>query len=430
MTLRTLFKTTLILGISLLWTHQTHSIFNNNLFEPYDILLFRNIAPGAYFDVSVAYEGAYHARAFQADPDDRVFGPDHRQSSNVFRRPASVLQLWHNNQNLCNPLPNKTQAPTTDPLFDHIVNVPERKEDCHRLLVHADLEVPVNLMFAARFALPYNLTLAFYLPYRVVHLKHIRWQKPDEHPLSTELFDHVNKLERLTGIDLHNGWHREGIGDFSTVVWWSRFYQQHKEWLTGVDVGVRGGVIFPTGHRHHPDHLFSMPLGNDAGLGIVFGGTLEMSFGRYLALGIDGQFKHFTGTKEIRRIATNQSQTDLILPHKALAHTEPGFIQHYTLYLTLGGFKGLSSTLAYQHTRQHETALILDRPAFSSTLVNAAEHLQDWTTHSIVWMLNYDPYEWYPESYMPQVSLFVKKGFNGKRAILFDTAGILVNIHF
>ena len=59
--------------------------FNNNLFNPYDILLFKPLE--SHGDFVVAYEGAFHVKAFQADPDDRIDSTEQKHS-NVFRRKA------------------------------------------------------------------------------------------------------------------------------------------------------------------------------------------------------------------------------------------------------------------------------------------------------------------------------------------------------
>lgn len=86
--------------------------------------------------------------------------------------------------------------------------------------------------------------------------------------------------------------------------------------------------------------------------------------------------------------------------------------------------------VAYQHTRQHEDSIVLDKPIFDARTINEAESLQDWTTHSIVWKLDYDFCAMDDHAVVPGVSLFAKYGFNGKRALLFDTLGVQLNLSF
>ena len=403
--------------------------FNNNLFNPYDILLFKPLE--SHGDFVVAYEGAFHVKAFQADPDDRINATEQKHS-NVFRRKAEVLQLWHNEQDFCAALQG---APHHSPHAAEasLLNIKNQKIICG-LRVSGDLSVPMNLMLSARFALPYDLTLAFYLPVLLAEFKNITWAEHDAAAATTfagRFGNFVERLEKIGSLNLSRNWRRTGIGDFATLVWWNNTYLQDKEWLKDVGVCIRGGVTFPSGARKKSDHLFDLPFGHDAGLGILFGGNIELGFGRYLKLGIDGEFHHFLGSKREHRIQTDKQQTDLLFANKANSHTQPGLLQHYTLFLKLGGLvPGLSGTIAYQHNRQHEDKIILDSARFNSLLANNAENLQDWTTHTIVGMLDYEFTDWLDCDYMPAIKLFAKNGFNGKRALLFDTAGFQINCRF
>lgn len=311
---------------------------NNNLFNPYDILLFKPMPQDSFFDLDVAYEGAFRVRAYQADPDDRLMDDEIPEERNLFRRRADPLQLWQNYQEFFSALEgtqNLTQQDTDARAF----NIRQERLS-GRLLPHGDLHVPVNLMFAARFALPFNLTLGFYLPFFMSELKNVRWEHiPTQRALRkkatfTGLLDHeLDRLEKAGDIDLRNGWKRHGIGDLTALLWWWHDYPQAKQWLKNVRVGARGGLTFPTGDRGDIHKLFQLPFGHDGGVGILFGGTLELGFGRYVRLGIDGEFLQLFGSVKERRFMTDQRQTDLIFLNKRQLHVDPGFMQHYTLYL-------------------------------------------------------------------------------------------------
>lgn len=395
-----------------------------NLFNPYDILLYKPLAPGEGFEFGAVYEGAFRSFGFQTDPDDRIVD-DGTSHTNVFRRPVTPMQLWHDSQNFCAAL---TGADADSPLASHasFLNIKGQRIDCN-LHVGAEVSIPLNLMLSARFALPYNLIFAFYVPVLNIGVKNIHWKhkKSDSTSFASRLNEDVlENIETLSTMKMREGWQRTSIGDCSAVVWWSRYYRQFKPWLKGVTVHVRGGTVFPTGAKAREDIFFDIPFGHGQGFGVLFGGTLELSLGYHFKFGIDGEFSHFLGSSGKRRLQTNRNQTNLLLFNSGPAHVDPGLLQHYTLYLTMGSWKGLSTTLAYQHSRQHETMIIPSMPRFDATLVNDNESIQNWTTHSIVWFLNYDPPGWEDCTYLPRLSAFVKNGLNGKRALLFDTAGV------
>ncbi len=427
-----------LLGMLILlarWTYAGSP--NNNLFNVYDILLFKPMPFDASFDIDIAYENGFKVRAYQADPDDRFnVDTDQSEHTNVFRRHADVLELYQDSQDFFAALSGTKKLSQQD-TDARLFNIRQAKLD-GKLKVVGDFEVPMNLMLAARCALPYNLTLGIYLPVLIAELKNIRWKElssekdlPDHATFTGRLDRELGRLEKDGKFDLRKAWKHHGVGDLATVLWWWRDYPQAKQWLKNVKVGARGGLTFPTGSRGDLHKLFQQPFGHDGGVGLLFGGTLELGFGRYIKLGIDGEFLNLFGSVKERRFQTDSKQTDLTFLNKQHVHIDPGFVQHYTLYLKVPFFaNGFSSTVAYQHTRQHEDSVALEKPLFDVRTINEAESLQDWTTHSIVWKLDYDPCSLDDHVIAPSFSLFVKNGFNGKRALLFDTVGFQLNLNF
>lgn len=415
----------IIFGFGSLFTNVPH-----NLFNPYDILLYKPLAPGQRFDFGVVYEGAFRSFGFQTDPDDRIVGDD-TGHSNVFRRPVAPLQLWHDSQNFCAALTGAAQG---SPVASHasLLNIKGQRLDCN-LKVSAHIAVPMNLMLSARFALPYNLVVGFYLPVLNIALKNVTWKehkKEEATTFSAHLDNFVDSIERLGKVKARLDWQKTAVGDFSAVVWWHRYYVQYKEWLKGVMVSARGGAIFPTGSHIRNEVLFDVPSGHGQGFGALFGCTLEMSFGYHFKLGIDGEFTHFMGSSDKRRFQTDRAQTDLIFLNSGPVHLDPGLRQHYTIFAKAGQWKGWSTMIAYQHTRQQENTVVPALARFDSRLVNDAESVQHWTTHSMAYFLQYDPPGWEQGTYVPRLSFFVKNGFNGKRALLFDTAGVQLNMSY
>ncbi len=421
------FLLTLGLGISVL---SINGSVPNNLFNPYDILLYKPFSAEERFEFGVVYEGAFRSFGFQTDPDDRIV-EDTTGDANLFRRPVTPMQLWHDSQNFCAAL---SGASPDSAFASHasLLNIKGQRVECN-LNIGAQVSIPVNLMLSARFALPYNLIFAFYVPVLKIGVKNIQWshKRKDTTSFTSRLDeDFLNTTETLSNKNFRQGWERFGLGDCSAVVWWSRYYRQYKPLLKGVTVHVRGGTVFPTGSKAHEDIVFDIPFGHGQGFGVLFGGTLELSLGHYCKFGIDGEFSHFLGSSGKRRLQTNRLQTNLLLFQSGHAHVDPGLLQHYTLYLTMGAWNGLSTTISYQHSRQHETMITPSSPHFDAKLINDDETIQNWTTHSIVWFLNYDPPGWEDCAYLPRLSAFVKNGFNGKRALLFDTAGVQVALGY
>ena len=202
-------------------------------------------------------------------------------------------------------------------------------------------------------------------------------------------------------------------------------------------MSARGGFTFPTGKDANLENIFGLPLGNDAGVGFLMGGTIELGLLHHIKFGLDAEFLQLLGSKKLRRYKTAPLETDLVFtyPFENLreklplveSFNNPGFLQHYTLYAALYDIKGLALTLAYQHKRQHETTLMLDTANVNPYIMDNAESLQDWTMHNIVCMLDYTHCF---KHITPTFSAFVKYGFNGKRVLSFNTVGAQISLDF
>jgi len=406
-----------------------NAITHTNLFDPYDILLFKPIAPNRWFDLSIAYEGSLKTKGFETDPEDRVESLTNI-NSNEFSRRVNPLQIWQQDQNFGLAL-SGSELGSSEAFESFLFNLKSERLD--RLTVTGDIRVPVNLMGALRFALPCNFILGFYLPYYEMTIDNINWcetSSSDATSYEAEIDQFLARIEGLGHLNLRDGFTQKGVGDFASVLWWYQNFNQAKQWLRNVYVSLRGGLTFPTGKHAELDRVLSLPLGHGGGVGLLFGGTLELTYGECFQLGIDGEFLNLFGSRKERRIKTAMGQGDITFLQRSRTQFDPGFWQHYTLYITLSDLliPGLATTLAYQHTRQHEGTLILDNPAFSTTIANTAEGLQDWTTHSIIALMSYE-YQ-YSNLWCPSISAWFKTGFNGKRAILFDTAGFQLTFAF
>lgn len=391
-----------------------------NLFNPYDILLFKPQKSPHCFGFDIAYEGAFHSQAFRANPNDRVLEPDlyneygEQDIQEAFSRKAPVLDIWQDEQ---------------------MLNTPTEFG-----IVNGDLHVPLNLMLTAYLSFPHNVYFGMYLPIYSMQLNNVRWAMAPDSITGQTIDAALNKLEATGRFDLRSDRKRFGIGDLAALVWWIRNYPQAKEWLKNVHIAIRAGFTFPTGKPQDFDLLFALPFGYDAGAGFLAGGNFELGFGRHIRLGIDAEFLNLFGSQKMRRAKVALGETDLTFTTKALTQLDPGFLQHYTIYTTFAHLlNGLSVTGAYQHTRQHESKIFFDSSQYDSRLANGyvrnnmllsgQESLQDWTAHSIIGMVDYDPCV-RSAAVSPRFSLFLKYGFNGKRCISFNTVGCQVSLNF
>src|SRR4029077_20558487 len=147
-----------------------------------------------------------------------------------------------------------------------------------------------------------------------------------------------------------------------------------------------------------------------------------------LRLAVDVQLMHLFGNTRERRIKTNSEQTDLFLLNKACVFKDPGLLQHFTIWGDLFElWNSFSARVAYQFTKQNESKYFACTDGLDPNIFNDAESLQDWTAHSLIFDFSYT---WHRQHVDPKLSAFVKYGFNGKRAIVGDTAGFIFSIAF
>lgn len=392
-----------------------------NLFNPYDVLLIPPRWPGTCLQFTVAFEDAFKVCAYQADDDETCTN---------WRKCANVLQLWQDEQD---PFAAVKGDNFTSRLgeFPQLFNIDD--DNSAQVLFRPCGKMSIqNLMFSARYHFGWNGTLGVHLPVYHMELKNVVWsQRSDNTRVESNLVpDMISALETLGNINL-GGWKRTGIGDLSALVYWYRDYPQAKPVLKNVHVSLRVGLTFPTGKKKDEDKILALPFGYDGGLGVIGGGGLELWFGQCLRGGMDAEFLQIFGTLRNRRIKTDAAQTDLLFLTKVPAFKEPGFLQHYTLYLD-GAYlwRGLSAKLAYQYTKQNADRLALCSDHFETGIANCAESLQDWSTHSLVANLTYDFYRGKETALKPFISVFYKHGFNGKRALLADTVGFALSLSF
>lgn len=422
---RLFFKQTAIFGIVALCFSADAYIPRTNLFSPFDCLVRVPRRPGALFDITAMAECAIHERGYQADEDDQGF-------SHSFRKRGNVLQLYQDTQDLIAALKGNTHTSA----IGHMAQKYHWDDDNGTF----GLFIPDGKFRVDSFSLgaslygSHGLSLSVYVPFARMELKDVTWKPAPNntnHSFDSQLTDNlIEDIEKVSNVRLR-GWKRQGLGDVAAIVSWEKYFHQHHQLLDYVGLNVRTGLIFPTGKKAHERYIGALPFGHDGGVGFLGGFSLDLWYHDYFRLGGDVELLYLCGSTKKRYVKTDIAQTDMAFLTNVHAFRDPGFLQHFTLWLQPGAVCGVSARVAYQYTKQQDDKLYLKSDRLSGAIANSAERVQDWTTHSAVFSLAYDAYavdecvRW-----RPYINLQAKHGFNGQRAILFDTVSCTLGIDF
>lgn len=224
-------------------------------------------------------------------------------------------------------------------------------------------------------------------------------------------------------------WKRTGLGDLNIMAEWLFDYPQERPCLKNVELTGRFGFTFPTGLRTDPDKLFAFPFGYDGAIGLLFAGGLAVDLTAYFRVGFDIQLLHLFGNTRTRRIKTAYDQSDLLLLAKTPAYTDYGLTQRFNLFAQVYHiFGGLSVLAGYQFLKHGRDHLALNSCDYSSNIANSALSLDDWIAHSIEVNVHYD----FPEinCVAPQISVYTRIPFNGRRSALFNAVGVILALDF
>lgn len=232
-------------------------------------------------------------------------------------------------------------------------------------------------------------------------------------------------VKQLGGLELGN-WKRIGPGDLLSMVTWQKTYPQYRPMLKNVALNGRLGLLLPTGKRKDEDKVFAFPFGYDGAVGLLFGGGLDAQLGDYFKVGFDVQLLHLFGNTRERRIKTDVSQTAILLLEKTAAYKDFGMYQRFNLYFEFYHFlKETSLLVGYEFNKHGDDVLSLNCLQFASEVANSTATIKDWTGHLIVLDLKHNfSYLVTPQAcVIPQVCLFFRLPFEGRRSVLFPTVG-------
>ena len=396
-----------------------------NLFTPYDILLAPSFSADWCWFLSATLEHAFKERSYQYDENERG-------NSNCFRKRADVLQLFQNEQDALAALKGGDPSDYLSKL-GQTFNLNDDNET-HDLFIPCGTLRADNLLLSAWWSWSPDWAFSLHLPVVFMTLKDVAWLPASSTTLQTFESDFgIDVLQQIqqSGAQSLSGWQRAGLGDLTAQLSWEHSFPQSRPFLKNVLLFARLGAIFPTSKRPDYQLLFGTALGNDSGVGMLVALNLDLNVGKHLHLGVDAEITTLWGTCRMRPIRTNEAQTDLLFLQQAYTLSDPGFTQHFTLYA--GGvefWRGLSVKLAYQYTKRQEDRLYLGSFHYSSFIMNGAESLQEWTAHDLIGVISYNFNEATDDALTPSLSLFLKHGFNGQRAVLFDSVALQASLAF
>lgn len=350
---------------------------------------------------------------------------------------VNVLRIWNENQNALAMLDGFDPSSNIGQLRASLLN-----DDGIRghFKVNGTLDVDFGFNFAAHYRFLQSLFLGVYLPVYRMKLKDVVWQEQTKdietadrlvkENLTNNFFENVKELG--DGLDLL-GWKRTGVGDLTILLFWLKDYWQAKPFLKNVRLDGRIGLSLPTGLRRDEDKIFAIPFGNDGATGLIFGGGLQVTLGRYIKAGIDVELTHRFGNTRNRRIKTDKDQTELLLLQKTHAFKDFGLIQQFTLYAQAHKFfEGLSLKAGYQFLKQGDDTLSLSNNSFSSDIANTAESLKERTMHQMLFQASYDFNDHLDDdaSVIPHFALFAQVPFTGKRVAISTLIGGMISLDF
>ncbi len=399
----------------------SYAVQTMNLLMPYDVVLRPPFNKNAQYQLMFMAEGGLgHVKGFN--------GGSHR---------TNVLSIWQEEQNALtmldgfNPMSPIGQLRNSLDAADNGVR--------GHFLASAALKLKFAGSFGFRGRIRNGWSITSYLPFFSMKLDNVAWQDLTQNLtaedqrvkrlLTNNIFANVAELG---GLDIQHGWHRTGIGDWTTFAEWDYDFRQYKPVIRNVHVNARLGITIPTGLKENENLLFAIPFGNDGAIGFPFGAGIELLLGSCLIPGVYVQMIQMFGNTRLRRVRTSLNQTDILLLQKAYAYKDFGLTQQFDLYMQcINLIKGLEFTIAYEYYKHGDDEISLAGYGFSSEIANTSVRLFDWTMHHLVATAAYDfTAHIHKTKVHPQIFGFARVPFNGTRSALSTTLGLGFSIDF
>ncbi len=398
------------------------TMYGMNILRPYDTLIRPAYTNDYRFQVDLYAQGGVADKGYNADGCS-----------------TNALRIWSGDQDALAMLDG---FPSSSTVGQKRIAVDANDDGVRgHFCVDGDLRTKFSGAVGLRAFFKEAFSISAYLPFYVMELDNVCWSDQtksvsdeDERVkslLTNDFFANVRSLG--DGLDL-GGWKRHGIGDITVLGEWFHDFPQPKELLKNVRINLRAGLNLPTGLREDEDKILAVPFGTDGALGLPFGLGLDLRYVFYLRAGVDVQLTHVFGNTRMRRVRTNENQTDFLLLEKMNVYKDFGLTQQFNLYVQIHKLIKQSSLLVgYQFIKHGTDELSLcSNPNFSSVVANGAEHLKDKTIHQIIVRADYDiggHFGDHPSVY-PRVSLYARFPFKGKRVAVTTDIGLTLSLDF
>jgi hypothetical protein len=396
-----------------------------NLFKPYDMM----IRP--YADYTECIQSYVTAE----------FGVGAAQAWNSEGKTSSPLTIWQNKQCGLEMLEGfPAQSKPTELLTSINANA---ADDRGKLCINADVHLDIAGAGVFRYFFLNELAVSVYLPfyrYRLTDLCIIDLTarnnppSPQDFRVQTQLTDPTVFVPVVQEIGCFNiqTWERTGLGDITFFVDWQRIFPQAKPVLTAVMVAARLGLSAPSGKHEDTDLLFAFPFGNNGSWSIPFGFTLETTFINYIYAGFDIELTQIFGRSNAERIMTAHNQTDLILLQKGQMYRDPGIEQQYSVFFGLKNLpEGLNFRAVYQYRKHGNDVISPFDNCVNGAIASEALSLEESTLHQAIIRLDYDFSAIMEDPCVaPQLELFARIPFNGKRSVGNTTLGFAITVDY
>lgn len=418
-------KKILKLAILLLLSAELKAIPPINIFRPSDRLLIPLIPLGSSFQLTLGYEGSFSTKAFQDDCDNyhKIPGTPIGDSEK-----CNALQIFQDQQNFLAGLKGFESTCSIGQL-SQFFNINDENGLQGLFVPSGCFKVPLNLLISARYYMKYSLSLALHLQVLSMELTDVKWRRigiNEDGNLDSNI---INFVQDISGLNI-GGWKKTGFGDIVLQGLWIQDFPQRKRLISNVQPQFRLAINIPSGIKQDENKLLAFPFGNDGSWGIQLGGGLSLDSWYGFRVGFDAEFLFLFGNIRARRIKTECNQTDLLSLIKYPAFREFGLGQQFNVYFEKFIY-GLGFGVDYLYLKRDDDKLTVFNDGIDNILANTAQNLQDWTAHSMVASIRtFLPYYFPGLGAAPTLFGWLKFGFNGKRAILLNMAGINITLSF
>ncbi len=358
----------------------------------------------------------------------------------------NVLQMYNAKESSIAMLLGAPKDSVTDKLAKSLgVSAATATQDDNRgrfILTGEYEEYDVNLF--AKYKLPINIDgtieLSCFIPFKSLEIKNVKWQDQTQNVLTAdkEFKDEVSsilsqKAQELGNLDISaNGFKKDGLSDIVLMLGWRKDFRQDREYLKNVRLNAKIGLTIPTGEKKDEDKSLSLPMGQDGAWSIPVSLGMDLDLIKDIRAGVDLSFLGVFDTTRNYRMKTSIYQTDYLLLNKGLGTKSQGASWQFTLFTQAKKLWGnFSGTLLYHFLKHDEDRIYPKSYDFDYSIVNSAQSLKEWNSHSLTFRFSYDPMGRDTKSSVkPHISLFYKMPITGKRVIMANTFGLQVACSF